>query len=307
MHDGIHRILSITTGLIVALSSVVLLGGSAHAAGQRTSITLSPTDKHYTVDPGETISDNIMVLNSGDTSFGFTTYAAPYSVADKTYDPNYDDLNAPRADAYKWVSFSQGTHDLVAGKNVTIPFTLTVSKDASPGGHYGIIFAETKPTENQTGFVLEKRRVGMIVYVTVKGESRVSGSVSSVSIPLFQPNAPMTASATVTNAGNVDFPADITYTVSDLLNNEKYKFTDQRYIMPNSNRAIDLSWNESPWVGIYKAKVAISALGKTTTRETLVIVAPVWLIFLALLGVILAAVGIVRRKKTAPRQMRRHR
>ncbi len=289
------------TGLSIALLLGFGASQTACADDPLSSITLSPVDKHYTVEPGEVVTDNYVILNDGQTAYNFVTYAAPYSVQDKTYDPNYTDTTAPRADVYRWVEFGQSKWHLNSRERTVVPFTIRVPKTASPGGHYGVLFSETQPAEaSESTSLIRKRRVGCVVYITVKGDNKVSGELKQIDISQYQSRQPLTTSVAIQNTGNSDFPAQLTLSVSDLFGNVKYSHDEERYILPETTRNTDLNWNDSPWFGLYKVKVSVAMLGKTTTEEKLVFIAPIWIFLLIGIGILLGAIDVLRRRKQLP-------
>ncbi|MEB0161191.1 hypothetical protein, partial [Pseudomonas sp. AH2 (2023)] len=76
------------------------------------------------------------------------------------------------------------------GENVEVPYTISVPADATPGGHYSVIFAETQVAED-TGQIARKKRVGAIVYATVDGDYIMSGRQISGSIDWLQLGGPV--------------------------------------------------------------------------------------------------------------------
>ena len=104
-----------------------------------------------------------------------------------------------------YTSKKQPTH-LNPGEKVDVDFTINVPKSAQSGGHYAVIFAETKPSSAQSdSSVVRKKRVGMIVYAQIKGDNSVGGKVVSTTIPFLQTSLPLAASSRVENSGNVEY------------------------------------------------------------------------------------------------------
>lgn len=291
------RIASFTLlGLTAALVFVGMNNRVVHAVDLKEEMTISPTDKHYSVNPGETINDSFQILNSGQVPYDFTAYSAPYSVKDTSY--NADTSTAEgRADAFRWIQFKQTAWHAGVRETVTVPFTIHVSQYASPGGHYAVVFAEEKPTTKAaTTGVTRNIRMGMIVYVNVKGNASSKGAVDSVALDWYQSVAPLTASARVNNTGQTDFPVRASFVVSDLFGNVKYmqKISDV-YVLPDAPRDVSFQWNNAPWLGIFKAQVGVEVLGKSTVKESYVLVAPKWLLFIV--GIIIL-VGAIRAART---------
>lgn len=288
---------SIKLGLATAL---VIFGGmgfssSVNAADLKEEMTISPTEKHFEVDPGDTIQDSFIILNSGEVPYDFITYTSPYSVSNGDYSAKYD-VDAPRSDAYKWVQMDTPQWHANIRQTVTIPFTIHVPADAAPGGHYGIVFAETKPSGDEVGIV-RKKRLGMVLFVKVKGDAVNEGRVSNISIDWFRSRAPIEAFVSIEDNGNTDFVAQTKITVSDLFGGVKYSASNEYNIFPGTNRDIRLSWDDVSWFGLFKVKVDATVMGNTTTRESYVLIAPYWLFILFGLAAVLGAIDVIRRKK----------
>lgn len=289
----ILRFLTIAGIFAVAITSL-LSPTSATALGERESITLSPVSKRYEVRPGEVIHDSVTVLNDGETSYDFTVYGAPYSVADGTYDPNFTSPK-PGADAYTWINFTKSTYHIEPRQTIKIPYTLTVKADASPGGHYGAILAEVQPSKD-SGQLARKKRVASIIYATVAGDVHLSGKINTASVPWYQSTAPLRAEANVENNGNSDFVASVSYQVSDLLGRQVYTAKNDYVVLPNTTRQLDMLWNNAAWFGIYRVHLGVTVLGNTVNVDKFVLVMPIWLIMLILIALVFGGVYAVSRR-----------
>ena len=295
--------------LLGLATALVFVGtGSAHASAVTTKeeMTISPTDKHYSVNPGETISDSFSVLNSGQVPYDFTTYSSPYSVKDTSYSPD-SSTTGGRADAFQWIQFGQSSWHAGVRETVTVPFTIRVSKYASPGGHYAIMFAEEKSTgqAKTTGFT-RTIRMGVVVYVNVKGNAVSKGSVDSFDLNWYQPSAPLSAGVRIRNDGQTDFPVRASFVVSDIFGHVKYTHeVSDAYVIPDSPRDLSFSWDKSSWLGIYKVQIGAEILGKSTIKESYVIVAPRWLLFIAGLVILLGVIRAVQARSSRHIKTRR--
>lgn len=289
----------------MALVFVGATSPAALAVESREEMTIAPTDKHYSVNPGETITDNFTILNSGDVPYDFTTYAAPYSVSDTVYNAD-STTQGNRSDAFRWIQFDKTSFHAEVRESVKVPFTIRVSPFATPGGHYGIIFAEQKLATKAEGTgVTRTIRMGMVIYVNVKGNAKTEGSLGKSSIAWYQPSAPITGEILVNNTGETDFQAKASFVVSDLFGNVKYtqKF-NELYVLPGSPRLISFNWDKSPWLGIFKVQMGVSFLDTTKVTESYVFVLPRWLLFVGGIVILLGAIRAVRALSNRPSKRR---
>lgn len=263
---------------------------AVHAADTATdveTITLSPVDRHYTLKAGEVLSDKLTVINNGAKEYQFTAYARPYSVKDENYTPDF--RSEPKnADAYQWVQFDRPTYTLKAGESTKVNYTVRVPKDAAPGGHYGVLFVETQPAKVQDGTaIVRKKRLGAIMYTTVRGTFKTDGVADSISVPFFQSEPPLTASQRIQNTGNSDFTVKSTMKVYDAFGSKKYEVIKDYTILPGTTRKLVFEWPASSWFGLYKAEVTTSFIGKSSTSSGYILMVPIWMYIV--LGIVIIA------------------
>lgn len=264
------------------------------------NILLSPTKKRYEMKAGESKQDSMKVVNDGPRPISFIVYARPYSVINENYDPNYDS-NSKNADAYKWIQFDTASYELEPGQSADISYTVRVPQNAAPGGHYGVLFAETQVTSQPSGTsIVQKKRVGSIMYITVDGDVTTSGKLIGGTVPFFQTKAPISIKQRVQNNGNTDFVVNSTTNVSDIFGGVKFKNQKESAVLPETTRAIDNDWINPAWIGLYKVEQTVSFLSTSKTMTNYVLFVPVWVyLTLALLigARVLYAVAHRKRKK----------
>lgn len=284
---------SIKIGLLVGLSSLLFVPVSIASAAEQSqpndaeSILLSPTSKRYTLKSGTERKDSFKVVNDGRTAFDFVTYSRPYSVSGEEYTADFV-TSSQNADAYKWIQFDQPSYSVQPGKSVDVAYTIRVPANATPGGHYGVLFAETLPSSQSNGTgVKTKKRVGSILYVTVDGDVTRSGKILSTEVPFLQFKAPLQSSQRISNTGNTDFEVKSVITVSDVFGGVKHKSERNLAVLPDSIRKITLDWQNPTWLGLYKIQLDTSFLDTKASSSHYVLIVPVWVYLL--LGVLIAA------------------
>ncbi|MES2876131.1 MAG: hypothetical protein V4678_01545 [Patescibacteria group bacterium] len=264
------------------------------------SILLSPTFKRYELDTSAVQRDSFDILNNGQSAFNFVVYARPYSVKNELYEPDFVN-GGQNSDAYKWVQFEQPSYTVEPGKTVKVNYTMRVPSDAAPGGHYGVLFAETQPSDATEGTaIIRKKRVGAIVYATVNGDVRTSGKFEGSDAPFFQFNAPLKVRSTVSNSGNTDFMVKSSVRVSDVFGALKYRADKEVSILPQKPREVNNDWQNPAWIGLYKVEQTNQFLDTTKATSAYVLLVPIWvyLVLVSLIvGRILYAVFLRRRTK----------
>lgn len=174
----------------------------------------------YQVEPGQVIQDEYLVSNSGSTASEVSVYATDaYNLDNGDYALLESNL-APQ-DVGTWVTFADGSNRMVLslapGESRSLPFTVTVPADASPGDHAGGMIISSLTDSDQ---VKLDRRIATRLYLRVKGDVTALMTVSSISaeyVPSFNPFAGTTNIAfTITNNGNVSLGANAVATVKGL-------------------------------------------------------------------------------------------
>src|SRR4051812_31830452 len=89
--------------VLTVMSSLVLgTAGRTSAAGASQHIALTPSSAELAIDPGQSATGTLAVINQGDDNFRVATSVAPYHVEGVDYDPEFTQLPGT-VDASKWV------------------------------------------------------------------------------------------------------------------------------------------------------------------------------------------------------------
>ncbi len=260
-------------------------------------ITMSPAVVRPTLVAGEKDTGKLTVINDGSIDYTFLMYSRPFSVDGEDYDTNYTKINK-QTEAYQWVSFDKTEVRLKAGERVEIGYSVQTPKDARAGGHYAVLFAETQPPEDDPASVARKKRIGTLLYMTVDGELKEEGKVESWQADLIQTKAPLNTDLRLRNDGNVHFQADLSANYTNLFGKKRFTLNQELLILPGTTRRIPITWQDSPYLGVYKVSGKVSFLDKKETLpEKYVVLLPAPVI-ISVAGVIaLIAITTAFKKK----------
>lgn len=278
----------------------VVGGAAAFAAPGDTneSILMSPAKKNYKFDAGSTTADSITVINNGNSAYRFKVYASPYSVKNVAYEPDFY-TTRKNTDLESWVNFPTDTFSIQPNQTIKVPYSIKVPADATPGGHYAVIFAETQPPEvtGDTNSVQRKKRIGSLVYATVNGSYQMGGQFKGIRTAGLQFKSPLRSELNVENTGNSDFAVETVFAVSDIFGNRKYTDTKSYQLLPKTERKIMFSWDKSPSFGLYEVTVSAKFLDKQTTRTSYVLMAPLAFYMIFIVGLLVLVIFFVQRRK----------
>lgn len=278
----------------IALSCIVS-SHTAHAAPLTQAITLSPASTELSIAPGQSATKSFDIINAGSDSFNFNTSVAPYSVKGETYDPRFTQL-PNTTNVTSWVHISKASGVVQSNKLTTIEYTVSVPKNTAPGGYYAVLFAQTSPTTSSNG-VIAHNRVGNILYITVQGTVRKSGSVVADSLSHFVVSDTLKIGMKVSNTGGVHFLTHTTVTVTGITGKKVFSASQDHYVLPQTQRDIVVSWSPSSLMNIYTVHrtATVAGVEKTLPQQWVVSVQPRALLFVVLIVVLIIAFVLLRR------------
>jgi len=260
-----RRLLTAAAGVLVALGLTVTLGAAGAWADGSDSIGGAPsanggTDQSrsrfsYQVEPGQQISDEYQVSNTGTTVQSVTVYSTDaFNAEDGSFALLHGGVKA--TDAGRWVSFSEGANHvkvtLKPGASRVIPFTVRIPADAKPGDHAGgIIVSALSPA----GQVSVDRRVAIRLYVRVKGLLQPGLTISSIAPSYRADLNPFSGETSLTislsNTGNVALGAKTVTQVRGLFGIPLSGLTNVTVpeMLPGSHRTVTIVVpGVGPWV-----------------------------------------------------------
>ncbi|NCU30659.1 hypothetical protein EOM57_02535 [Candidatus Saccharibacteria bacterium] len=285
----------------ISCLTLLLVGVQAGAVSEtdqkRESITMSPVSKRLTLDAGSSQKESFKILNDGVVDYDFIVYTSPYYVEGLSYETNFESKR-PNADADKWVEFEKTRYRIRAGETMEVNFTINVPEGAAPGGHYGVIFAESQADLAVTGGNIGRnKRIGMPLYLTVNGSYRLGGSIDDITTLPIQSQPPIHSNVRVNNTGNADFMASTTYIVKDIFGGTKDTIQEELIVLPDTTRDIKLQWTRSPSFGLWRVEAEVSILDQKKQSSSLVLIAPTWAYILIVILILSGAGYLFIRKR----------
>ena len=286
---------------LFALGLSLLRAVPTHAIGQ---FALSPMYQQITLTPGETYVGNFEVINPGDNTidFRYTVEIKPFSVE------GLDDLSFTENGDYNqivdWIELSR-TEGVISPNNTQeVRFTIDVPEDAAAGGQYAAILvtSEEYRLDNSTVDLREKYEASHLIYAEVAGETVRKGTVDNINVPGFLLSGNITGSSTITNEGNVHSQTTHTLQVFPLFSKEEIYTNEEKpkttWIMPGNSAYTSIAWEETPSVGIFHVIYNVEFEGVTSTVDKIVIVCPIWLLFVIVAVIVLVVIKILGGKKS---------
>lgn len=268
----ISKVCSVALLILIGMILLDPSGVSAAETGNSQHITITPVSNDIKARPGGTSGGSLTVLNQGSDSFNATVTASPYRVEGDQYDPKYTRLDGT-TDASEWVDFTSDTKALLSPNGVLyIKYNVSVPATTQPGGYYAVIFAETNPVKKPDQGVIAHNRVGHILYITVEGDVKNEGSVVRSSLPFIVTGDKLEVPIKVKNSGGVHFKSSTRVVIKDILGNTVLDESQERYVLPQTQREFTFDWKIGLPIGIYKVERTAGVLGSQQSLEVATVV-----------------------------------
>lgn len=251
-----------------------LLGMTAHFAFAQASMSISVTPPLFQLNiaPGEVWKSSLKVVNSN--AFPLTVYTQLYNFEPKGEDGQGELI--PRAQGEggaigtlaDWITITTDPIVIQPEQSADVPITVSIPKEAAPGGHFAAVLTGTRPS-NKTGssVVRTSQAVTSLFFVRVAGDIHESGTVREFSVAhTFQETPQADFSVRFQNTGNVHLQPQGDITIYNMWGKERgYIPINQRShfgnVLPNSIRKFDFAWRGEASladIGRYMAEVSLA-------------------------------------------------
>jgi hypothetical protein len=313
------------TAVVVLLVAVgALIAGPATAAGSDVSWTVRTASNHfgadrtsysYNVNPGGTVEDALVVANHGTTPLTLGVYAADgYTTDNGQYDLITKDHRSIGVGA--WVRAGQAGVTVKPGQSASLPFTVRVPANATPGDHAGGIVTSLVQADSADNINVD-RRLGILIKLRVGGELKPGLAVQNLKVHYagtFNPfgKGDATISYTIRNTGNAILSAREAASVSGpsgWLRAEAAPHGPAQQLLPGESRTVSVPVSGVAPAGRLAATATLTPLitdaaGSTSSLAPVVATQHGWAIswtLLLLVVILLALVGggvpLLRRRR----------
>ena len=266
---------------------------------------VGPGRVEVTVKPGETVVKNILVTNRVSNGRTFELGVEDMS---GSVDPTQSvvllgDQKGPYT-LKDNLSFASKKFVLDLGQRAIIPVSITMPPNAEPGGYYGSVLVSTiESNDVTTGDITAHSpiisRIGTLFFITVPGETKVSGTITEFSTKNNQwwfEKGPVDMTMVYENTGSVHLNPYGEIRVSNMLGEEVgFQEIDPWFILPKSLRLREVSWDRGMLFGRYTITAKINrGYDNIIDEKSIHIWVLPWKVLLAIFGTLFALIAIVR-------------
>lgn len=194
------------------------------------------------------------------------------------------------------------------GSRVRIPVSVSIPKNAEPGGLYGSVIVSTMSKSNDTndssGVVSTNpifTRIAVLIFIKVKGEVKEEGKLINFSLAqnktIVSGTDPIVFNLFFKNDGNIHLNPRGTVTIKNMLGSTVGSVkVEPWYAMPKSLRFREVSWTPKFLFGRYTATASIvRGYGEFKDELNYSFWAIPWKLLLIVLVVVIILVAIFRK------------
>jgi len=231
-------------------------------------LSVSPPIKEKTVTSGETYSDVIKISNTSAATINVDVNLQDFLAKGEEGGQEFIEAASDNSTytMAKWITLDKKM-TLKANETKEVNYTITVPKDAEPGGHYGVIFFTVTPekpqTSSESGAVLQTK-IGTLFLLTVSGQLQYGAKIAefktnknifteSKNTIDFLTRFQNLSSVHVKPTGTIEIKNALGTVVETMNVNETGS-----NVLPDSIRKFTNSWEKKYGFGPYKAAITLN-------------------------------------------------
>lgn len=276
------------------------------------SFSVSPMTEKILLNPGEHYSSSLTIYSSNeyDNDIKYEIESADFFV-DENYNNIFDGCNV-YCEMKNWIKFESPTEGrLSPGEKTVINYTIDVPKDAPGGGQYasimvqGNLWTDNSDDEEESdesdivSAIKEERKIAYTIFAEVTGDVTKQGEITDINVPSFLLSGNIKGSSSVKNTGNVHGEAKYKLQVFPFFSDEEIYTNEENpttaTVLPDRTRYEETVWEGTPKMGIFNVIYSVEFEGVTKQISKMVIICPIWLLFLIIFAIALLIIWIVMK------------
>jgi len=230
----------------------------------RNDFVLTPAKYDVSLDPGATTTEYLTVTNRMEKEEWFNVTVEDFvgsSDPGKTVILLGDEKGPYSLKDYIIPEVPSFT--LRPGEQITFAVTISIPKDATPGGLDGAVLISSGPSSRGKGGAITISRLGSLFFVRVNGDAKEEGILQDFSLKgpkhWFYEKGPFTFSFLFKNSGNIHLAPYGNIVITNSIGQEIDSIDIEPYFaLPDSVRSREVTWNKNVLMGRYKVELSLN-------------------------------------------------
>ena len=309
----------VAVGVLALVGAAIYNSNPVMADGY--ALTMAPMKQKIVINPGELFKASFRISNPVN-----STHDTYYKIEIEPFYKNDNNEIEYKAEGDSgkiadWTTLNIPAEGKLAPNEVKeVVFTIDVPESAPAGGQYlsVLVTAGAKPDDDRvdsddssndsnssgdSGAVIEEtKRMAHLVYAEVAGNSIRNGEIRDAALPSFLLSGKITGSAIVKNVGNVHGDAKYLLRVYPLFSDEEIYTNEEDpatyTILPDRELYSEIAWEQTPTIGMFNVEFSVEFEGEKVEISKLVIVCPIWLLFIIFFVIAAIIIWIIVRVRT---------
>lgn len=276
-HTGFMRVLALAAA--IAAASCVLSGVASAATIGGFSVRPShfnpndPATRAYfieTAKPGQTISDTVVVNNTGPTTIQLRVYPVD-GLTGATSGAVYSDAHDPLTKAGRWVTPSVNFLTVPAGGSRVVSFAVQVPAGTSPGDHLAGIAAENAHPQRSPGrfSITEIVRTVVGILVEVPGAAHAQAALTGMHLAALPGTKVPSVVVQLGNSGLKLCKPEVAVTLAGAQGVQPTVTRQLDTVLPGDSIPYPLPWPRPLASGSYASSATVTGCGTPVTYREL--------------------------------------
>ncbi len=233
-------------------------------AQQKAGITLVPATIEEPADPGAVLTHTLTITNLSDADKDFFVYKKNIKGVEAGGVPIFAEEGAEKTgyELSEWIQIPTEPLHVLAGQSIELPIIITVPRSATPGSHFGGIFASVEPPKLREIGAGVGYEVASIISIRISGSVIDTARIRSFATDkLLYGTKNVQFFAKIENQGNILIRPRGPVTITGMFGAEPEVFTANDTlagVFPGTMRDFEFAW-DSKGIGFgrYEAVLAL--------------------------------------------------
>lgn len=251
--------------IVACILTLLIPQQSLAQGGNSAGISLSPATVEKGAEPGETIQEQVTITNLSSSRQTYYLFTRDITGVQGSGVPVFarDNQEKTGYELTEWVTLSTTEVTLAPSEQQRFDVTIAVPENATPGSHFGAVFASIEPPRMRSVGAAVAYEVANIISIRVAGDVDDRATIRQFSTDNYIYGSPIVEfNARVENEGNVLVRPVGPLEIYDMFGRKVAQLTfneSQAGVFPKSQRDFNITWeDQGPGFGRYEAILALN-------------------------------------------------